>query len=95
MPPKAFFEQDIGPGELFGEAALGGIHTRMHLAQAITHVDVIVIDDQDFMSAQVCAVYCLFVPNRFFGAVVASPKHQYCAQIISSLILFFLFNSFF
>jgi len=54
VPPKAFFEQDIGPGELFGEAALGGIHTRMHLAQAITHVDVIVIDDQDFMSAQVC-----------------------------------------
>lgn len=51
--PKAFFEQDIGPGEIFGEAALGGIHVRMQLAQAITHVDVIVIDDQDFMTAQV------------------------------------------
>ena len=61
VPPKAFFEQDIGPGELFGEAALGGIHTRMHMAQAITHVDVIVIDDQDFMSAQVCIALFLVV----------------------------------
>jgi len=25
----------------------------MHLAQAMTHVDVIVIDDHDFMTAQV------------------------------------------
>ena len=64
MPPKAFFEQDIGPGELFGEAALGGIHTRMHMAQAITHVDVIVIDDQDFMSAQV--YICVFIPFWFY-----------------------------
>ena len=54
--PKAFFEQDVGPGEVFGEAALGGIHTRMHLAQALTHVDAIVIDDQDFMAAQVSTV---------------------------------------
>jgi CRP-like cAMP-binding protein len=48
-----FFEQDLGPGEVFGEAALGGIHTRMQLAQAISHVDAIVIDDADFMAAQV------------------------------------------
>jgi CRP-like cAMP-binding protein len=50
---KAFFEQDLGPGEVFGEAALGGLHARMHLAQAITHVEVVVIDDSDFMAAQV------------------------------------------
>jgi CRP-like cAMP-binding protein len=55
---KAFFEQDLGPGEVFGEAALGGIHTRMHLAQAITNVEVVVIDDQDFMAAQVCCLFC-------------------------------------
>lgn len=52
--PKMYFEQDLGPGEIFGEAALGGIHTRMQMAQAISHVDVIVIDDADFMAAQVC-----------------------------------------
>jgi CRP-like cAMP-binding protein len=54
-----FFEQDLGPGEVFGEAALGGIHTRMQLAQAISHVDAIVIDDADFMAAQVRVAFCV------------------------------------
>ena len=62
--PKAFFEQDVGPGEIFGEAALGGIHTRMQMAQAISQVDAIVIDDADFMAAQV--IYSQ-LKQYFFG----------------------------
>lgn len=49
---KAYFEEDLFPGEVFGEAALSGMHTRLMTAISVTAVDLIVIDDQDFMAAQ-------------------------------------------
>lgn len=47
-----YYEEDLFPGEIFGEAALGGMHTRLITAQTITEAELAVIDDQDFMMAQ-------------------------------------------
>lgn len=33
---KAFFEEDLFPGEIFGEAALSGMHTRLMTAVRYT-----------------------------------------------------------
>lgn len=49
---KLYFEEDLFPGEVFGETALSGMHTRLITAQAITNVDLAVIDDSDFVLAQ-------------------------------------------
>ncbi|RYH30523.1 cyclic nucleotide-binding domain-containing protein [archaeon] len=49
---KAYFEEDLGPGEVFGEAALSGMHTRMLTAMSLTPLELIVVDDQDYMTAQ-------------------------------------------
>ena len=40
------------PGEVFGESALNGNHIRTMTVQALTNVDLAVIDDSDFLSAQ-------------------------------------------
>lgn len=49
---KVFFEEDLFPGEIFGEAALSGMHTRLITALSMTNVDLVYIDDQDYMTAQ-------------------------------------------
>eukprot|EP01038_Epipyxis_sp_PR26KG_P011493 gene11493-15396_t len=48
---KMIFEEDLVPGEVFGEGALGGINTRLSTAQAITNVDLAIIDVSDFNMA--------------------------------------------
>lgn len=49
---KTFYEEDLFPGDVFGEAALAGMHTRMLTALSMTNVELAVIDDQDFMTSQ-------------------------------------------
>eukprot|EP01040_Poterioochromonas_malhamensis_P002218 gene2218-2360_t len=49
---KVIYEEDLFPGEIFGEAVLSGMHTRLLTALSITCVDLAVIDDQDYMTAQ-------------------------------------------
>jgi CRP-like cAMP-binding protein len=49
---KVIYEEDLCPGEIFGEAVLSGMHTRLLTALSMTSVDLAVIDDQDFMTAQ-------------------------------------------
>lgn len=49
---RVFYEEDLYPGDTFAEPALSGMHTRFITALAMTDVDLITIDDQDFMMAQ-------------------------------------------
>jgi CRP-like cAMP-binding protein len=49
---KTYFEEDLFPGEIFGETALAGNHTRNITALAVTACDLLIIDDQDFVMAQ-------------------------------------------
>jgi CRP-like cAMP-binding protein len=49
---KVIYEEDLFPGDIFGEAVLSGMHTRLLTALSMTSVDLAVIDDQDFMTAQ-------------------------------------------
>lgn len=49
---NTYYEEDLCPGDIFGETALSGMHSRMMTVMAITNVDLLVIDDQDFMMAQ-------------------------------------------
>ena len=49
---RVIYEEDLFPGEIFGEAVLSGMHTRLLTALSITAVDLAVIDDQDYMTAQ-------------------------------------------
>src|SRR5437764_208520 len=49
---KLYFEEDLFPGEVFGESALNGMHTRQHTVQAVTNVELALIEDQDFVLAQ-------------------------------------------
>ncbi len=49
---KTYFEEDLFPGDIFGETALAGNHTRNITALAVTACDMLVIDDQDFVMAQ-------------------------------------------
>ena len=46
------FEEDLGPGEVFGEAALGGVYHRYITAQAMTDVELAIIEDDDFTASQ-------------------------------------------
>jgi CRP-like cAMP-binding protein len=49
---RVIYEEDLFPGEIFGEAVLSGMHTRLLTALSITNVELAVIDDQDYMTAQ-------------------------------------------
>lgn len=45
------YEEDLYPGEMFAEAALGGIRSRLSTVQAITHCDLAVIEYKDVQDA--------------------------------------------
>jgi CRP-like cAMP-binding protein len=49
---KTYYEEDLFPGDVFGEMALAGMHTRMITALSMTNVDLMVIEDEDYLSAQ-------------------------------------------
>jgi CRP-like cAMP-binding protein len=49
---KLTYEQDLFPGEYFGEVALEGLHHRGATVQALTDVDLLVIDYEQYISAR-------------------------------------------
>ena len=50
---KAYYEEDLFPGDMFCETSLSGrIDLRMIIAQALTQVDLIEIDDHSFLVSQ-------------------------------------------
>ena len=49
---KLVISEDLFPGEYFGEDVLSGMYTRMVSAQALTVVDLIIIDEADFSIAK-------------------------------------------
>lgn len=59
------YEEDLFPGEIFGEAALGGVHHRYITVQAITDVDLILVEDEDYMAIQDRGVSKMSVDERF------------------------------
>eukprot|EP00596_Hydrurales_sp_CCMP1899_P009951 CAMPEP_0119053512 /NCGR_PEP_ID=MMETSP1177-20130426/74473_1 /TAXON_ID=2985 /ORGANISM="Ochromonas sp, Strain CCMP1899" /LENGTH=600 /DNA_ID=CAMNT_0007033483 /DNA_START=112 /DNA_END=1911 /DNA_ORIENTATION=+ len=46
------YEEDLLPGEYFGEAVLSGMRTRMITALSITTCDLVCFEDDDFLAAQ-------------------------------------------
>lgn len=57
-------EQDLFPGELFGETTLSGIFTRLRTAQAITDVELIVIEYADYLVTQDKDTLLLSIEDR-------------------------------
>lgn len=51
-PSSLYFEEDLVPGEIFGRSALNGEHLRNVTAQAITDVELAVVEDEDYIAAQ-------------------------------------------
>lgn len=49
---KLTYEQDLFPGEYFGEVALEGLHHRGATVQALTDVDLLVIDYESYITAR-------------------------------------------
>jgi hypothetical protein len=58
------YEEDLVPGDVFGETVLDGLYTRFATVQAMTVCDVAVFELSDYSSAQdrcVCVCVCVFV----------------------------------
>jgi CRP-like cAMP-binding protein len=46
------YEQDLMPGEVFNESALGGMHKRLLTVQGVTECDILLIEGEAFLEAQ-------------------------------------------
>ena len=46
------YEQDLFPGEFFGEVALDGLHHRAVTVQALTDLELICVDYEDYLDAK-------------------------------------------
>lgn len=51
------YEEDLVPGDVFGETVLDGLYTRFATVQAITTCDVAVFELADYSSAQDRFIY--------------------------------------
>jgi CRP-like cAMP-binding protein len=68
---RTYYEEDLFPGEIFCDNALSGVHNRLITAMSISDVDLAVIDDQDFMTAQ----------DRDTMHITMEEKAKYLAQV--------------
>ncbi len=62
---RMLYVEDLTAGECFGEDVLSGLRTRMITAQAITSVDLAVIDESDFTMVQEKSTFKMTVEDRY------------------------------
>lgn len=62
---KKIYQEDLYPGEIFGQAALEGVSHRLVSAQALTEVDLASIDYVDFISAKDRSLNILSIEEKY------------------------------
>lgn len=62
---KLVYVEDLGPGDIFGDDALKGMFTRVYTAQALTIVDLAVIEEADYQGTQDNGSYKMSVEERY------------------------------
>ena len=72
---KLTYEQDLFPGEYFGEIALEGLHHRAVTVQALTDVDLLSIEH--VCNEYVLLIYCRYNTNNSLTFTVLLIKNLY------------------
>ncbi len=62
---RMLYVEDLSAGECFGEDVLSGLRTRMITVQAITAVELAVIDESDFTMVQEKSTFKMTVEDRY------------------------------